>query len=229
MRQKAAPVGGPQSARGLGARQPVVCGLRLEDQRETAADPVRPWRGFSLLELMLALSLSIVIGGALLALTLDFLTFERTFSVLVRSSAGVQTVPSLLNRYAAGAANRLDPEAGLSIDTDSFRVLSDQDGPNGFPDGALTAPFESIRVRLNQGELQLRSGRGRYQTIVSGIESLTVIRPEPALLRTSVSAVTELVPRLVHAVGVAELEFDIFLWNYRPLLFSRRNEPGGAE
>jgi len=194
-----------------------------------ATDPVRHRRGFSLLELLLALSLSVVIGGALLSLTLDFLTFERTFSVLVRSSAGVQTVPSLLNRYVSGAANRQDPESGLSIDADSFRILSDQDGPDGFPDGALTAPFESIRVRVYQGALQIRSGRGSYQTIVSGIESLEVSRPEQALLRISVSTVTEVVPRLVHSVGGAELEFDIFLWNYRPLLFSRRKELGAGE
>ena len=197
--------------------------------RLRAVDRGSHLRGFCSLELLLALGLSVLLVAALLTLTVDFLTFEQAFSVLVRRGEGLQTVASLLNRYAAGAGNRQDRGLGLQVAADSLRVLSDQDGPDGFPDGVLAAPFESIRVRVSQGALQVRSGRGGYQTIVLGIEGLQVAHPEPRMLRINVSTVTELVPRLVHAVGGAELEFDIFLWNYRPQLFLPGGEPGGGE
>lgn len=185
-------------------------------------------RGISSLELLVALALSILLGTALLGLTIRVADFQASYAALIEREQLLLVVPSLLNRLLTASGNRVDPEQGLNLAGDgAISSRSDLDGRDGFPDGVLEQSFESLRLRAEQGQLQIASGGGSFQSFGEGVTSLQVRRLNSAGIWLDVMAITDVVPGVGHSLQGEESEIYLWLWNYRPSLFPRRDQEDG--
>lgn len=176
-------------------------------------------RGGSLLELLVALLVgTIVTGGAFLCVN----QFQRTadhLTALLDRDQSLVIAPLLLERWVAVAGCALqDSDRGLTISGTVLQVGADIDGPDGFPDGLLESPFESIEIRSSRDALQLRSGDGSFQPVLNFVRSLDFAHETETLLRIRLKAASSLRLGSIDPPAV-ERRFAVHLWNRRAELF----------
>lgn len=182
-------------------------------------------RGFSLIELLVALALSILLGLAMLTLIRQFVQWNANLGLLMDRDQRSRQGPLLLSRHLAAAGNNRwgGSWTGLRVAADELLLNADITGEEGFPDGRLADAFESVALRLRSGQLQIRSGRSGYQPLLKNVHEFAVERWSPPLLRLRLVLRTE---RRLGGVGADSLEpvpLDFHVWNYRRNWFEERS------
>lgn len=174
--------------------------------------------GVTLLELLVALAVSSLILLAALALVDHSTRWTSGFGQLVERDQNQWLAPLLLSSWMGPAANNRgrEREASLSVGGDSVAVKSDVDGEGGFPDGHLSSPFEDISLRHSRDDLQLRSGEGTFQPILSHVCGFETRREPPDLLRVRLCFQTGEGFSLSGGGSVEETRLSFYLWNFRP-------------
>lgn len=178
--------------------------------------------GFSLVEMMLALMLGTAVLGALLAGLHQTQLWGGNMARLARRDANLHLAPLLLSRWISSAGNNCS--AAVEIQSGVLTLHADLSGADeGFPDGSLDDPFESLSLRLQEGKLQLRSGSGSFQSVLEPIESLQALLETPRLLRIRLEAVTDGVLAGVGQKHSQAAEISLALPNRRPNLFEEED------
>ncbi len=128
----------------------------------------------------------------------------------------------LLSRWVPPAGNHHQEllQSGLTSGPNLLEINSDIDGPSGFPDASLTQSFERTALQERNQELQLRSGRGFFQSLIKGISDLQVAPSAFSTELTLESNATTLLPR--EKENLRSISTRFFLWNYRTNLFAKK-------
>ncbi len=176
--------------------------------------------GFSLLEALIALLISLTLLLSFLSLLDHMQTCMFNLDQFMARDRRLFFSPILLENWIAAAGNhRRTQDDGLLATPGCLIIKSDVDGSAGMPDGALTASFESIAIRSNGRDLQVRSGHGSFQPVLKGISSFEAEDSALPVVTIRLSA-TSPSPLLRWAVPREEkARLLLFLWNYRPNLF----------
>ena len=179
--------------------------------------------GFSVLEMMIALTLGTVVLGALLAGLHQTQIWGGNLTLLMMRDANLHLAPLLFSRWISPAGNHSVSADAIEIQDGVLELRADLSGAQGFPDGRLDDPFESLSIRLREGRLQLRSGRGGFQPVLEPIESFQAYRETPVLLRLELTATTG--TNLMGAGERAPESISLFLSlsNRRPNLFAQED------
>ncbi len=180
--------------------------------------------GFSVLELLLALSISVLLVTAFFSLTDRLQRLSSDLHQLLQRDENLLQAPLLLSRLLSAAGNGALQQgfAGIELTENVLSVRSDFTGPElGFPDGALESSFERVAFRQHLNHLQIRSGNGSFQPLLSGITALETELHGPNLLKVRLQARTSPLLSTGEQAG-QRVELDFFLWNQRPNLFSAR-------
>jgi prepilin-type N-terminal cleavage/methylation domain-containing protein len=180
--------------------------------------------GFTLLELMVALGMGCVAGGALLLLFHHFQVLVLRLDSLTERDQNAALAPVLFVNWVAPAGCNLAGDVGpvLTAESGVLSVRTDIDGPEGFPDGALEDGFESIHLRAAGGSLQLRSGGGTFQPFLKNVDAVSFSRPAPKLLRVEMEFAGEARSGRWRA-GTRRSELLVYLWN--PVAWEGGDEP----
>lgn len=190
------------------------------DDTRTGQD--RGQAGFSLLEALLALALGVVILSAFLAALRPMQTWASDLSQMAAGNGAVWTVPSLLAGWLAPAGNGRQAQGwpGVQVSNGILALQSDLEGADGFPDGDLGEPFEFLHLRVQAGQLQVRSGRGFYQPVAQSIASMQVERRASNWLRLQLQPARQGTPLGAAAPLEEPFFLDFALPNFRPNLFA---------
>ena len=177
--------------------------------------------GFSVIELIMALSLSALLVTGFLSFTDRLQKLSSDLHQLLQRDENLLQAPLLLSRFLSAAGNGALQQgfAGVELTGDVLSVRSDFTGPDlGFPDGRLESPFERVAFRQHRDHLQIRSGNGSFQPLLSGIGTLETELYGSNLLKVRLQAATS---TLLSTGDQAshQVELDFFLWNQRPNLF----------
>lgn len=178
--------------------------------------------GFTLLELLVAVTLSLSLFLAVLALFQTFQVNTYNLELALERDENLWLAPLLLSRWVSPAGNNRWEESweGFSTESGELRVNTDIDGPDGFPDGQLASSFEAIAVRGAATGLQLKSGKGSFQTLLKNISLLQLENQDLPLMRLRISARTERpLLNLNESLSSSTLA-GFYLWNYRRNLFA---------
>lgn len=177
-------------------------------------------RGFSLLEMMLSLAIGTVVLGALFSSFFQVQVWSADIATLEDRDRGLSMLPVLLGNWISAAGNNGDGSwRPFALSGNTLLVNSDTDGARGFPDGRLDSPFESLAIRVGNGELQLRSGKGRFQSVERNVTRLEPDFEVPGLLRLRVTGETGQALRAGRRRVRRVLEIDYALPNLGPNLF----------
>lgn len=179
-------------------------------------------KGYSLLELLLVLSISTILISALM-LSFNYLQI-LTHDIGLRADRNGNSwvAPVLLVQWIAAAGNNrwshqwqcVIVEAGTSI------FKSDTDGKGGFPDQELSSSYEDIALEHRDEALSIRSGSGFFQPVLRGISSFEIKREAENQLLLKWSGRTDHLVKTTGKQDVELAEMKIHLWNYRNNLFS---------
>lgn len=176
--------------------------------------------GFTLMELLVALALSVVLGLALLTFVRQFQNWNSNLGLLMERDEQFRQAPLLLSRYLAAAGNnRFTQEDGLEPGRDRIRVRADLDGKDGFPDDKLNDAFEQVTLRQGEGDLQFQSGKGGFQPLLKSVDMFRPGEWAPPLLGVELGTRTARELRAVGGRAPRRAEIWLYLWNYRPNLF----------
>ncbi len=177
--------------------------------------------GASLVELLVAITLSMVLSGALLSLVWSFQQWSGRLQRTLERDENLRLAPLLLSRYLASAGSRRweGNWRGVQVRGSTLEVRADVEGKDGFPDGRLDGGFERVALWQDGENLKLRSGRGSFQPLLMRVSSWTAERPHDQLLLLKVHARSRPVPGSAAADPDEEQEIAVHLPNYRPNLF----------
>lgn len=182
------------------------------------ADGQRRHAGFTLLETNLALALSLIVTGALFHFLIDYQRVGLQLMNALEQEQRLALTPLALNAVLAGAGNHR-PRSSIVVKNApaALEVEADLTGPDGFPDGQLSSPYEQVALLSRDGALRLRSGGSGYQPLVADLVLNRVELPEPVLVTLQLSNGPP--PRVLSdPPGGESLEFDLYLWNRRTCL-----------
>ncbi len=177
--------------------------------------------GASLVELLVALGLSILLSTALLSWVWSYQQWSGRLSRALERDENLRLAPVLLAGYLSGAGNQRWRHGwpGLEWTGAGLHVQADIEGPNGFPDGKLEGRFERFWLRQQGHQFRLRSGRGGYQPLLTRVSGWAIDRPTSQLLKVSVQGRALAAPGQSR-VGLDEsLQLEFFLPNFRSSLF----------
>ena len=183
-------------------------------------------KGFSLVEMMLALALGSIVLGALLTGLHQTQIWAGNLSRLALRDSNLHLAQLLLSRLISSAGSNLRPSGapGVEIQADQLMLRADLTGTaEGFPDGSLDDPFESLTVRQRDGRLQLRSGNGTFQSLLEPLESFEAQWQTPRLLRLRLVAPTDGELAAIRQSLSESLELWHSLPNLRPNLFAEED------
>lgn len=179
-------------------------------------------KGFTLLELMVALLVSVILFVACFSVFGRFQILASNLNLILERDENLWLAPLLFSRWISTAGNNRWTQSweGLSIGDEEMAVNSDLDGPDGFPDSQLDSRFEAVVLRRNGSTLQLKSGPGSFQPVLKNISQFQVHDQNLPLLTVQISAVTER-PLWFFRRHLSESTIlKFYLWNYRPNLFA---------
>lgn len=178
--------------------------------------------GFTLLELMLSMSIFLVVMGSFFALWRQVQLGSADLVSLFQRDENLYLGTLLLSRWVPPGGNHRQEmaQSGISSTPDLLQVNSDIDGDSGFPDASLEQSFERLTLRERNRELQLRSGNGYFQSLIKGISDFQLDLSTCSVeLRLEAGAAT-LLPTGEENLRIVSSRF--FLWNYRPNLFAKK-------
>lgn len=178
-------------------------------------------KGISLVEVMLSLALSLSAGLAMLTMVRQFQNWNSNLGLLMERDERLRQAPLLLGRHLTAAGNNsFDADwEGLEVFSEQIIVKSDLEGDEGFPDATLDGQYESIALRRQGDDLQLRSGGGRFQPLLKNIRGFEVTDWRPPLIQLRLEAETSAQLRDVGEKAVEQVELAFYVWNYRKNLF----------
>lgn len=186
---------------------------------------MRANNGYSLIELMVALLISTVLAGALFSLLNQVQIFSTCLASMEEQLLNLHLTPVLLVQWLAPAGCNLETDAGLSppgirILEEGVSVRSDNDGRDGFPDGALDSSFEDIQIRQGEDGLVLKSGRGSFQPVLRVVEGFSAAAQSERLLELDFEAG---LGSEFSVLGSERSSYrvNVFTWNYHETLFPR--------
>lgn len=182
---------------------------------------MRQDRGFTLLELMVALLISSVLTSACFMVFNRFQLGIGDIRLLAERDQNLWIAPVLLVQWLAGAGNNRhggDWE-GVYLNFEGITIRGDIDGDQGFPDGLLDHSFEDISLRQSGESLVMRSGSGFYQPVLKNIDSLRGERVGPDLLAVHLGGSTSGNLAASGESSSDSFEVRVHLWNYRTSLF----------
>ncbi|MFQ5741802.1 MAG: prepilin-type N-terminal cleavage/methylation domain-containing protein [Acidobacteriota bacterium] len=179
-------------------------------------------RGFSLLELLIALALSTLLALAFFSLVTRFQKWTSNLHLLLERDENLRLAPLLLSRYLKPAGNnRWELSwSGLSGQGEGLEIRSDMDGSEGFPDRRLESPFESVALRSQDNQLQLKSGQGTFQPLLKNISALDEVRLTPPTVSLRLTGVADWKLTDADSKIPEPVALCFFIWNYRPNLFA---------
>lgn len=174
--------------------------------------------GTTLLEVLVALAVSLLLAGALLTGLAGLQKGTREMKTRMDQDENLFLAPLLLSRWVGPAGNHRwkQPWEGYQLSGERVELQSDLDGPKGFPDGRLDHSFERMSLRAD-GQLWIRSGSGRSQPLLRHIASLEAWQEEELLLGLRLSTLYS-EPAGFRRPTAEKAEVLFFLWNYRPQL-----------
>jgi len=177
--------------------------------------------GYTLIETMIASSISIIILAGFFSLTGVFQTWSSNLSLLLERDANLWLAPLLLSRWIIPAGNNRWDQAwsGVTMSTDGIELKSDTDGPGGFPDLKLSSSFEALALRSSNSNLRVQSNGGSFQPLVKNIADFKVHSRENGLLSIHLSAITDRPLSMTEEDLPESTELLFFLRNYRSNLF----------
>ncbi len=177
-------------------------------------------KGATLIEALIALAIGSFLFVAFLAAVAPVQSLTWDLSALHDRDATLCLAPPLLCKWISGAGNhRADRAACVRAEEGTLYLTSDTDGPDGFPDGDVDDSYESVSIRRNGSDLQLKIGGGSFQPVFRNISTFQVAIDDPRLLHLRVDG--EIDKRLVRvpSAGPRQTSIGVYLWNFRPSLF----------
>jgi len=182
---------------------------------------IRASKGHTLVETMIASSISIIVLAGFFSTIGVFQTGSSNLTLLLERDANLWLAPLLLSRWIIPAGNnRWDQTwTGVTIDTDRLELKSDIDGPGGFPDSDLSSSFEALALRSSNFNLRVRSNRGSFQPLIQNIVEFKVDSKENGLLSIRLKTVTDRPLSMTQEDLPESTELLFFLRNYRSNLF----------
>ncbi len=182
-------------------------------------------RGFSLIELLVGLALATLLGLAMLAMTRQFLQWNGNLGLLLERDEKTRQGPLLLGRHLAAAGNNRHSGSwsGVEVAAGELRLASDLTGEDGFPDGRLADSFESVALRGQDGQLQIRSGRAGFQPLLKNVRGFRVEDWSAPVLKLELVLAAD---RKLSGAGTDPVErvpLTFFVWNYRRNWFEERS------
>ncbi len=177
--------------------------------------------GYSLLETMIATSLSIIVLAGFFSMTGLFQTGSSNLSLLLERDANLWLAPLLLSRWIIPAGNNRWDQAwsGVTLGSDHVELKSDIDGPRGFPDLKLSSSFEALALRSSNSNLRVQSNGGSFQPLIKNISDFEVDSKESGLVSIHLSAITDRPLSMTRENLPESTELLFFLRNYRSSLF----------
>ena len=177
--------------------------------------------GHSLVETMIASSISIIVLAGFCSIIGVFQSGSSNLSLLLERDANLWLAPLLLSRWIIPAGNNRWDQAwsGVTISTDRLELKSDIDGPGGFPDSKLSSSFEALELRSSNSNLRVQSNRGSFQPLIKNIVDFNVDSKENGLLSIRLSAITDRPLSMTQEAFLESTDLLFFLRNYRSNLF----------
>ncbi len=177
-------------------------------------------RGVTLIEALLALAIGSLLFVAFLAAVAPVQSLTWDLSALHDRDSTLCLAAPLLCKWASGAGNnRADRPSCVRAQGGILHLESDMDGSSGFPDGDVEDTYESVSIRGNGSDLQLKSGDGSFQPVFRNVRSFQADITDPGLLRLRLAAEVDKTLIRVPSTGRQLMTFDVYLWNFRPNLF----------
>ena len=188
----------------------------MRQNRECAAV-----QGYSLLELLIVLSISTILVSALM-LTFNYVQIVA-YDLHLQADRNVNLwiTPLLLLQWITGAGNNRWEQNwdGVSQVDEMSLFKSDTDGEDGFPDQELTSSFEDIALRHYEKSLSMRSGSGSFQPVLRSMLSFEVEIEREDLIVVAWSGVTDNPLKITGEPDTESAMMKLYLWNYRKNLF----------
>lgn len=176
--------------------------------------------GATLIEALLGLAIGSLLFVAFLGGVAPVQSLTWDLSALHDRDSTLCLAPLLFCKWISGAGNnRPHVSASVRNETGVLRLESDMDGTDGFPDGDVNDNYESISIRGNGADLQLKSGNGTFQPVFRNVGTFQAVVTNPTLLRLKMGAEVDKTMIRVPSIGLKHLSFDVYLWNFRPNLF----------
>lgn len=177
--------------------------------------------GFTIFETLVATLAGSIL---LLACLAGFQTIQDnllSFHTTSRQENQILTAVSLLAHWIAHAGSGVSGQTAVSINDSGLSVAADIDGPDGMPDGTLQQSYESISIRSNGIDLQIKANQGSFQPTLKNVSKLEARLEVPSLLEMDIeSRLAESYPDRFQ-VPATERTCQFFLPNLRPSLFEK--------
>lgn len=177
--------------------------------------------GATLVEALIALAVGAIVVLGFLAAMSPVQSLSWDLSALHDRDSTLCLGPPLLCKWTAGAGNNRPSQGSNWVRTEAgtLQVQSDTEGPTGFPDGKLLDTYESISIRHNGGDLQIKSGTGSFQPVFRNVTGFSPSITDPRLLSMTLTAQTDKTLIKTPSTQPKRVAFLVYLWNYRPNLF----------
>lgn len=177
--------------------------------------------GYSLLELLLVISISTILISALMLSSNYIQVIAYDLNLLADRNANFWITPLLLLQWTTGAGNNRWKQdwKGVALADELYFFKSDIDGESGFPDQQLTGSFENIALRHQEKVLSMRSGLGSFQPVIRSVFSFEIEKVREDLLVIRWSGVTENPLKTTAEPDLVLAMMKLRLWNYRENLF----------
>jgi hypothetical protein len=173
-----------------------------------------------LIEALLALAIGLIIFIAFVGAIAPVQSLGWNLSALHDRDSTLCLGPPLLCKWTAGAGNNRPNDNSTCLEeAGMLHVRSDTDGTHGFPDGDLEESYESISIRRNGSDLQIRSGVGSFQPVFRNVAAFEADTTDPQLLCLKLGAQTDKTLVRMPETGPSLVSFQVYLWNRRPNLF----------
>lgn len=182
-------------------------------------------RGYSLMEMTMALAISATLMSSLM-FSLNYVQIlSHDFSLRSDRDGNLWIAPLLLIEWVAAAGNNRwgHPWVGVKVDGGSACFKSDIDGQGGFPDNDLSESYEDIALEQRSESLAIRSGAGSFQPVIRNIVTFESERRKDDLMILRWSGRTDQKLRTTGAEEPDSVEMNIHLSNYCVSLFSRED------
>ena len=181
---------------------------------------MREDRGFSLLEMMVSVSISAVLLSMFFLAMGQLRHLHSDLNHLLERDRNLWLAPLLLSRWVLPAGNnsRGQEWAGVSGDSGRLELKTDSDGALGFPDLALSSPFEVLALKSSGQNLMAKNGGGNFQPVLKNVSSLASDTGRLPLLLITLRSATD---HPLSGGNTAETAstFTFMVRNYRPTLF----------
>ena len=174
--------------------------------------------GFTLLELLIVMSVSVIVGTALITVVVNTQKNARELALACERNQNFRLLPLVFSQTVSSAGSGfVSAEQGVEANHEWLKIKADLDGPKGFPDGSLDQSYEDLQFRINNHSLQIKSGKGNYQPIVLYVETFLTKHHG----KTLTIEITGEKRSFLNTDPTNQVSLDFYLWNYRPCLFEK--------